>query len=143
MHAVLMLFAELVSHAASTLQMAFVRRTRECHTTAAPEVLPRATSGLHQEADQAAPTGLSTGSGLQPAFPAQAGIQTPLTVRTRKLSPLIPTNVGIQGELPTLSHLAASSLHTRANRSRIPTAHPEPVEGRRIEWFRLRDIRLT
>ena len=86
MHAVLMLFAELVSHAVSTLQMVLVRRTRECHTQAAPEVLPRATSGLHQETDQAAPTGLSTGSGLQPAFPAQAGIQTPLTVRTRKLS---------------------------------------------------------
>ena len=84
--AVLMLFAELVSNAASTLQMVLVRRTRECHTTASPEDLPRATSGLHQETDQAAATGLSTGSGLQPAFPAQAGIQTPLTVRTRELS---------------------------------------------------------
>ena len=81
--AVLLLFAELVSNAASTLQMVLVRRTRECHTQAAPEVLPRATSGLHQETDQAAPIGLSTGSGLQPAFPAQAEIQTPLTVRTR------------------------------------------------------------
>ena len=112
MHAVLMLFAELVSHAVSTLQMVLVRRTRECHTQAAPEDLPRATSGLHQEADQAASTGLSTGSGLQPASPAKArvrngaegaiwsggpnrvteaasyarGLQTPHTVRTRKLS---------------------------------------------------------
>jgi len=41
-----------------------------------------------------------------------------------------------------LSELAASSLHTRANRSRIPAAHPEPAEGRQIEWFMLRDIRL-
>jgi len=81
--AVLMLFAELVSNAVSTLQMVLVRRTRECHTTAAPEVLPRATSGLHQETDQAAATGLSTGSGLSAASPAKAGVQTPHIVRTR------------------------------------------------------------
>ncbi len=56
MHAVLMLFAELVSHAASTLQMVLVRRTRECHTQAAAEDLPRATSGLHQEADISQPS---------------------------------------------------------------------------------------
>ena len=88
MHAALMLFAELVSNAVSTLQMVFVRRTRACHTQAAPEVLPRVTNGLHQETVQAAPTGLSTGSGPQPAFPAQAGIQTPHTVRTRNPSAL-------------------------------------------------------
>ena len=86
--AVLMLFAELVSYAVSTLQMVLVRRTRECHTTASPEDLPRATSGLHQETDQAAQTGLSTGSGLSAASPAKAGVQTPHSVRTRNPSAL-------------------------------------------------------
>jgi hypothetical protein len=162
--AVLMLFAELVSYAVSTLQMVLVRRTRECHTQAAPEDLPRATSGLHQETDQAAPTGLSTGSGLSAASPAKAGVQTPHSVRThnssalraltgpppsrgtrveKALSPLSPTNVGIQGGRRTVSYLAASSLHPRQNRSWIPTAHPELVEGRRNERFMWRDIRLT
>ena len=50
------MFAELVSHAVSTLQMVLVRRTRECHTQAAPEVLPRVTSGLHQETDISQPS---------------------------------------------------------------------------------------
>ena len=59
------------------------------------------------------------------------------------LSPLIPTNVGIQGGRRTVSHLAASIPYTRGNRSRIPTAHPEPVEGRQNEWSRLHKIRLT
>jgi len=39
--AVLMLFAELVSYAVSTLQMVLVRRTRECHTTSVrPKTCP-------------------------------------------------------------------------------------------------------
>ena len=67
--AVLMLFAELVSHAASTLQMAFVRRTRECHTQAAPEVLPRATSGLHQETDISQPSFSGKREARIPGFP--------------------------------------------------------------------------
>ncbi len=50
LHAVLMLFAELVSHAASTLQMVLVRRTRDWHTVAASKDLPRATSGNHASA---------------------------------------------------------------------------------------------
>ncbi len=89
LHAVLMLFAELVSHAASTLQMVLVRRTRECHTKASHEDLPRATSGNpFKETDQAEPTGLSTGSGLLAAFPAKAGIQTPREARTNNSSAL-------------------------------------------------------
>ncbi len=47
LHAVLMLFAELVSHAVSTLQMVFVRRMRDWHTQAAPDDLPRETNGIH------------------------------------------------------------------------------------------------
>ena len=169
LHAVLMLFAELVSHAVSTLQMVLVRRTRECHTKASHDDLPRETSGNpFKETHQAAPTGLSQGSGLLAAFPAKAGIQTPREARTnnssalraltspppsrgtrvdrcaprsllsfrakaqraadpepgshtRTLSPLMPTNVGIQGRRQILSKLAASIRHTRQNRSWIPT----------------------
>jgi hypothetical protein len=84
--AVLMLFAELVSHAVSTLQMVLVRRTRDWHTKAAPDDLPRAKTGIHQETDWAAPTGLSTGSGLSAAFPAKAEIQTPHNVRSSHTS---------------------------------------------------------
>ena len=45
------------------------------------------------------------------------------------LSPLILTNVGIQGRLCALSRPAASSLHTQATRSWIPTPHPEPARS--------------
>ena len=121
-----MLFAELVSYAVSTLQMVLVRRTRECHTTASPEDLPRATSGLHQETDQAAPTGLSTGSGLQPASPAKAWVQTPHEVRTSNSS----TPRALTGPAPSRG-------------MRIPTPHPEPVERHRNERFMLRKIGLT
>ncbi len=58
------------------------------------------------------------------------------------LSPLIPTNVGIQGEPRVLSELAASTPHPQQNRSWIPTPHPELVEGRRNERFLLRKLRL-
>ena len=37
------------------------------------------------------------------------------------LSPLIPTNVGIQGEPRVVSELTASTLHPQHNRSWIPT----------------------
>ena len=92
---------------------------------------------------------LQTGNGPLAVFPAKAGIQTPHNVRTRNpsalraqtgpppsrgtrlatpelaLSPLIPTKVGIQGGGRTLSHLAASILHTQHTRSWIPAPHPE------------------
>ena len=136
LHAVLMLFAELVSRAVSTLQMVCVRRTRECHTKAAPADLPRATTGISiKEADRAEPTGLSTGS-VAHAFPAKAGIQPARSARSQQsaaLSPLMSTNVGIQGRPCTLSRLAASSPRLQQIRSWIPTPHPELVEGRRTE----------
>ena len=73
-----MLFAVLVPDAVSTLQMVLIRRTRDWHTKAAPENLPRATNGNSiKETDQAAPTGLSTGSGLSAASPAKAGPPDP------------------------------------------------------------------
>ena len=151
--AVLMLFAELVSYAVSTLQMVLVRRTRECHTTASPEDLPRATGGLHQETHISQPSFsgkraaripripvattqgttthshatqnqdardkpkhdsvivLQTGSGPSAASPAKAGIQSARNARSgnrQTLSPLIPTDVGIQGTTRSLSRLAAS-----------------------------------
>ena len=85
LHAVLMLFAELVSHAVSTLQMVLVRCTRECHPKAAPADLPRATTGISiKEADRAEPTGLSTGS-VEHAFAAQAGIQSARKARSLKI----------------------------------------------------------
>jgi len=110
---------------------------------------------------------LQTGNGPLDVFPAKAGVQTPHNVRTRNpsalraltgpppsrgtqlatlalaLSPLIPTNVGIQGRTRSLSRPAASNLRTQHTRSRIPTPHPEPVEGRRNERFMLRKIGLT
>ena len=46
LHAVLMLFAELVSRAVSTLQMVRVRCTRDWHTKAPHADLPRETSGI-------------------------------------------------------------------------------------------------
>ena len=57
---------------------------------------------------------------------------------TRARSPLIPTKVGIQGGRRTLSRLAASTLRTQHTHSRIPTHHPERVEGRRNERYLLR-----
>ena len=48
LHAVLMLFAELVSRAVSTLQMILVRHTRDWHTTP-HENLPREKTGISQE----------------------------------------------------------------------------------------------
>ncbi len=114
---------------------------------------------------------LQTGNGPSAAFPAEArvrngaegaiwsggpnrvteaasyarGLQTPHEVRTLTLalSPLIPTKVGIQGRTRSLSRLAASIPHTQHIRSRIPTPHPEPVEGRRNERVMLRKISLT
>jgi hypothetical protein len=166
--AMLRAFCWLLSNVVSMLATIFNRTTRDWHTDDAHENQFPTPSDLHnKETSQAEPTGLSTGSGPRAASPAKAGVQTPHSVRTRNpsapraltgpppsrgtrlatpmlaLSPLIPTNVGIQGRTRTLSRLAASIVHTRRTRSRIPTPHPERVEGRRNERVMLRKIGLT
>ena len=140
LEAMLRAFVWLVSNAVSMLATIFNRHTRDWHTDDANENQFPTPSGITQETHQAAPTGLSNGSGLQPALPAKAwvrngaegaiwsggpnrvteaasyarGLQTPHEVRTPTLalSPLIPTKVGIQGRTRSLSRLAASTPHT-------------------------------
>jgi hypothetical protein len=155
--AMLRAFCWLVSNVVSMLGLIIHRSIRDWHTDETHEDQLPTASDITQEPCQAEPTGLSTGSGPRAASPAKAGVQTPHGVRTSKpsapraltgpppsrgmrlatptlaLSPLIPTKVGIQGRTRTLFRRAASSLHTLQNRSRIPTPHPEPVEGRRNE----------
>ena len=164
--AMLRAFCWLVSNVVSMLAPIFNRHTRDWHTDDAQDDQLPTPNDLTEETRQAEPTGLSTGSGPSAASPAKAGVQTPHEVRTRNpsapraltgpppsrgtrlatpmlaLSPLIPTNVGIQGRTRTLSRLAASIVHTRRTRSRIPTPHPERVEGRRNERVMLRKISL-
>jgi len=166
-----MLFAELVSHAASTFQMVLVRRARECHTQAAPEDLPRATQAAsYARGLQTAhtvrirnPSALCALTGPPPSrgtrveqprlismprsvlsFRAKAHSATDPEPRDQKLafSPLMPTNVGIQGRPRAMCRLAAASLRAQHNRSWIPTAHSELVEGRRNQRFMLRQIGL-
>ena len=165
--AMLRAFVWLVSNVASMFGAIFNRRNRDWHTDDAHEDQLPTPNDLTQETCQAEPTGLSTGSGHSAASPAEAGVQAPHSVRTRNpsapsaltgpppsrgtrlatlaraLSPLIPTNVGIQGGGRTLSRPAASNLRTQHTRSRIPTPHPEPVEGCRNERVMLRQISLT
>jgi hypothetical protein len=160
-------FASLVSNIASMLGAIFNRPIRDWHTDEVEEDKLRTPNDLTRENFQAEPTGLSTGSGPSAASPAKAGVQTPHNVRTSKPSapraltgpppsrgmrlaipalaffPLIPTKVGIQGGRRTLSRLAASNLRPQHPRSRIPTPHTEPVEGRRNDRFMLRKIGLT
>ncbi len=150
LEAMLRAFVWLVSNVVLACRTIFNRTTRDWHTDAAQEAQLPLPNDLTQEILQAETTGLSTGSGFKPASPAQAGVQTPHDVRTRNpsalraltglppsrgtrlatralqsnalaLSPLIPTNVGIQGRRRTLSRIAASSLHLQQNRSWIPT----------------------
>ena len=88
LEAMLRAFAWLVSNVVSRSRAIFNRRPRDWHMDAAQEVqLPRP-NDITQETRQAEPTGLSTGSGLKPASPAQAGVQTPHDVRTRNPSAL-------------------------------------------------------
>lgn len=166
--AMLRAFCWLLSNVVSMLATIFNRTTRDWHTDDAHENQFPTPSDLHnKETSQAEPTGLSTGSGPRAASPAKAGVQTPHGVRTRNpsapsaltgpppsrgtrlatlaraLSPLIPTNVGIQGRTRSLTRPAASIPHTRHTRSRIPTPHHEPVERRRNERVMLRKICLT
>ncbi len=85
LHAVLMLFAELVSRAVSTLQMVLVRCTRDWHTKASHEDLPRETSsisenGANNEArPQPAP---ETASGRASAPPPNGGGATRAPIAT-------------------------------------------------------------
>jgi len=160
-------FAWLVSNIASMLGAIFNRPIRDWHTDEVEEDQLPTPNDLTRENFQAEPTGLSTGSGPSAASPAKAGGQTPHNVRTRNpsalraltgpppsrgtrlathalaLSPLIPTKVGIQGRTRSLSRLAASNLRSQHTRSRIPTPHTEPVEGRRNDRFMLRKLGMT
>ena len=136
LEAMLRAFCWLMSNVASFLGLILHRNTRDWHTDDANEDQLPTPNDLTQDARQAEPTGLATGSGLQPAFPAEAGIQTPHEVRTSNssapraltgpppsrgtrlathalaLSPLIPTKVGIQGRARNLSFIAAPTPHT-------------------------------
>ena len=133
LEAMLRAFAWLVSNAVSLFGMTINRNTRDWHTDAAREDQPTP-NDLTQETRQAEPTGLSTGSGLKPASPAQAGVQTPHEVRTRNpsalrtltgpppsrgtrverhariLSPVIPGE-GAQRRRPGTQELHARSAH--------------------------------
>jgi len=166
LEAMLRAFCSFVSNVVSMFRTIFNRSTRDWHTDGAHEDQLPMPNDLTQKKLQAAPTGLTSGSGPSAAFPAEAGIQTPHNVRTRNpsalralngpppsrgtrlathalaLSPLIPTKVGIQGGRRTLSRLAASNLRPQHTRSRIPTPHSEP-EGCRNERIMLRKISLT
>ena len=171
LEAMLRAFCWLVSNVVSTCRTIFNRPIRDWHTDETHEDQLPTPSDLTEETRQAAPTGLSTGSGPRAASSREArvrngaegaiwsggpnrvteaasyarGLQTPHEVRTPTLalSPLIPTKVGIQGRTRSLSRHAASIPHTQHTRSRIPTPHPEPVERRRNERVMLRKIGLT
>jgi len=92
------------------------------HASCARRPAPSDERQSDQGKNQAAPTGFSTGSGLQPAFPAKArsAADREPRSRTQAVAPLIPTNFGIQGGRRTLPRVPASSLHPRHNRSWIP-----------------------
>jgi len=118
--AMLRAFVWLVSNVASTLGMIFNRTTRDWHTDEAREAQLPTPNDLTQETCQAEPTGLNSGSGPSAASPAKAGIQSARNARSgnrQTLSPLIPTDVGIQGTTSSLSRLAAS---IRARSTAVP-----------------------
>ena len=81
-------FAWLVSNVVSMFRTIFNRLNRDWHTDEAHDDQLPTPGDLTQEALQAEPTGLSSGSGPSAAFPAEAGIQTPHNVRTRNPSAL-------------------------------------------------------
>jgi hypothetical protein len=112
LEAMLRAFCWLVSNVVSTCRTIFNRRNRDWHTDETHEDQLPTPSDLTEETRQAAPTGLSTGSGPRAASSREArvrngaegaiwsggpnrvteaasyarGLQTPHTVRTRKLS---------------------------------------------------------
>ena len=137
-------FAWLVSNVGSMFGMVINRNPRDWHTDAAGEGQLPTPNDLHQEINLAENTGaslqalmvsstrsvcpsnhegvLTAGSEFnEHAFPAKAGIQSERSKQGTVLSPLMPTNVGIQGKWRALFQLPASSLYTHQNRSRIPT----------------------
>ncbi len=129
-------FAWFVSNVVSTCRTIFNRNTRDWHTDAAQEDQPTP-NDLTQETHRAETTGapqalmvsstqsvrpsnhegvLTTGSVFKEhAFPAKAGIQSARNARSQQgaaLSPLVPTNVGIQGEWRALSRACSfNSAH--------------------------------
>ena len=83
LEAMLRAFLWLASNVASFFGLLFNQRPRDWHTDEAPDdQFPTSNDIRNKVAPQAEPTGLTIGSGLKPAFPAQAGIQTPHQVRT-------------------------------------------------------------
>jgi hypothetical protein len=114
-------FCWLVSNVVSMLATIFNRTTRDWHTDEVEDDQLTTPNDITEETRQAEPTGLTSGSGPLAAFPAEAGIQTPHSVRTCNpsaphaltrpppsrgtrlatstpaFSPLIPTKVWIQG----------------------------------------------
>ena len=166
LEAMLRAFAWFVSNVVSMFRTIFYRPTRDWHTSAAGEVQPTP-NDLTQETLQAEPTGLSTGSGLKPASPAQAGVQTPHNVRTRNPSALRV----LTGPLPSRGTRVATSRASKQRACALPAhadecrhtgrmaplvppcsfipahaskpfldsdSHPELVEGRRNERCALR-----
>jgi hypothetical protein len=132
LHAVLMLFAELVSHAISTLQMVCVRCTRECHTTPHDD-LPRETSGIPiKETDQVEPTGFTTGS-VEHVFPAQAGIQPARNARSSRaqLSPSFRAKAQMRRRPGTLEPRAQLVITEAAQR--LSGTHSSAIQF--AKWF--------
>ena len=146
LEAMLRAFCWLVSNVVSTCRTIFNRNTRDGHTDAAHEDQLPLPSDLTQEALQAEPTGLSTGSGLKPASPAQAGVQTPHDVRTSnpsalraltgpppsrgtrvdacaQLSPVIPG----EGDSAALSRRSAAKAEDPEPRSCTHDQHTRPL----------------
>jgi len=126
LEAMLRAFCWLVSNVASLFGLTIARHIRDWHTDEAEDDHLPTPNDLTQEKLQAEPTGISNGSGLQPASPAKAGVQTPHEVRTSNSS----TPRALTGPAPSRG-------------MRIPTPHPEPVERHRNERFMLRQISLT
>jgi hypothetical protein len=116
MHAVLMLFASLVQGVAATFGMRRCNGPRDWHTSSEASALPRTKPDIQQQEP-------ISGRGRQVRIPGAS--QDPASAHRAlftgaRLSPLIPTHIGIQRGPCGVFRLAASSPHMRANRSRIP-----------------------
>ncbi|MEQ1780820.1 MAG: hypothetical protein ABMA14_05635 [Hyphomonadaceae bacterium] len=158
-------FAWLVSNVVSLLGTVINRNTRDWHTDATEDVQLPTSNDFHQEINPAESTGaslqalmvsstrsvcpsnhegvLTAGSEFKEhAFPAKAGIQSERSKQGTVLSPLVPTNVGIQGKSRALFQLPASSLYTHQKPFPNSDPHPELVDGRRNVRFKLREISL-
>ena len=114
-------FVCLVQGVAATFGMRSWIGKRDWHTHSGTSALPQTKPDIQfkeqstpEAALEACPSARVPGEGRYPASAHRA----PRTRTT--LSPLIPTHVGIRGSTCALSHPAASSLHSQANRSWIP-----------------------